>query len=126
MTELKISDDLAVTLFRDAFLKAIPQEQRDTIFQEAIGKLLKEAREGSNRYGYGRSWLSEMMQASATQMLQGIVSEYMRRPENAQKLQASVEIMCDKILEKMPEVVATITGKVLMGAIEKASSKYDE
>ena len=49
--ELKIDNELATSIFRDAFLKAIPEAERERIFVKAIGDLLSEGRDRS----YGRS-----------------------------------------------------------------------
>lgn len=120
--ELKIDNELATSIFRDAFLKAIPEAERERIFVKAIGDLLSEGRDRS----YGRStWLSDAMEHAARALLGEAIRDYCAQPEQRAKLEAAVKQVADKVLDTLPAVIGDVTAKVLQSAVYKAAQDRD-
>lgn len=123
MTNLTLDQETTATIFRDAFLKAIPQKDRDEIFAKAIGDLLKV--EQSRGFGREDNWLAQIMRDVARAQLATSIRDYCAQPEQRAKIEAAVKAVCDKVLDAMPGVIGEVTAKVLERAVYAAANERD-
>ena len=120
MTEIKISEDMAIAIFRDAFLTAIPKEERDKIFAKAVGDLLKQAKESRGFYG-STSWLAQEMVDASRRIMGEMVRSYINEPANRAVIENAVKACIDPIMAQVPTLVEAAIKKTLEDAVEIVS-----